>query len=142
MISVNNQTAYKLDQNVIHHYITLILQKLTMKNWCVELTFCSQEYSQQINNHYLSHNYPTDVITFDLSDSKEKLMDVYICIDIAKQNCDTFDEKLDMELKRLIIHACLHVIGYNDQNPEEKKVMFEKQEHLLNENISTSFFTS
>ena len=140
MIELNNQTNYALNKNNILKFVQHISKKLTMKNWSIELTFCNQDYSQHINKTYLSHNYPTDVITFDLSDSKEKLVDIYICIDIANQNCKDFNECLDRELKRLIIHAFLHVTGYNDQNQEEKKIMFKKQEWLLNNNFSDDLF--
>jgi len=42
-----------------------------------------------------------------------------------------FKKTFDDELKRVIVHGVLHLIGYNDKSPEDKVVMTAKEDFYL-----------
>ncbi len=86
-----------------------------------------------INKKYLNHDYDTDVITFNLSlDKKEIIADIYINIEMLLYNTILFKTEINKELKRLIIHACLHLIGKKDKTEYQKKQMRIKEEFFIN----------
>jgi len=85
-----------------------------------------------LNINYLGHEYATDVITFDLSDSADICGEVYINLDVAKDNAHTHGVDTINEIQRLIIHGALHLAGYNDSSSEEKQLMKRKEDHYLN----------
>ena len=50
---------------------------------------------------------------------------------MAKINADEFNVSLNNELSRLIVHGVLHLIGFNDDTEDSKKIMFLKQDEII-----------
>ena len=57
--------------------------------------------------------------------------EIYISVEMARINSKEFNVSLDNELSRLIIHGVLHLIGFNDDTEDSKKIMFLKQEEII-----------
>jgi probable rRNA maturation factor len=78
-----------------------------------------------MNNRYLQHDYETDIITFDLSDSASNALygEMYISIDRVKENAEFEKVPYAEELRRVMAHGLLHLLGYNDHSEEEKAEM-------------------
>jgi probable rRNA maturation factor len=90
----------------------------------INYIFCSDQYLLKMNKQYLKHNYFTDIITFDnSSDPKKKEADIFISIDRVKANAAAFNISFNDELHRVMIHGALHLIGYDDKTPANKKKM-------------------
>lgn len=92
----------------------------------------------EINKQYRNIDRPTDVITFALEDYEDvkfdnyrPLGDIYISIDKAKEQAKEYGHTLKRELAFLTIHGFLHLLGYDHMEKEEEKIMFEKQEMIL-----------
>jgi probable rRNA maturation factor len=86
----------------------------------------------QLNKEYLRHFTLTDIITFDLSESDELLTgDIYISVDRARENAKKFKDSLSNEIKRLMIHGVLHLMGYKDKSQSERELMRAKEEYYL-----------
>lgn len=95
--------------------------------------FCRDEFLESLNRQYLHHKTLTDILTFDLSDSPDKVLaEIYISGDRVRENATTFNEPFPRELHRVIFHGVLHLCGYGDHDPEEKKLMREKENEYLN----------
>ena len=94
--------------------------------------FCSDDYLLEMNVQYLGHNYYTDIITFDLSDKKGYIEgDVYISIDRVKENARIQNIKIELELRRVLVHGLLHLMGYKDSTKKEKQLMRSKENKAL-----------
>jgi rRNA maturation RNase YbeY len=94
--------------------------------------FCSDEYLHKINMEYLNHDTLTDIITFDNSESEQRIEgDIFISIDRVKENAFDLQTSFDEELARVMIHGVLHLIGYQDKTPQESKEMRAKEDHYL-----------
>ncbi|WP_259285644.1 rRNA maturation RNase YbeY [Candidatus Karelsulcia muelleri] len=93
--------------------------------------FCNDQYLININKKYLKKNYYTDVITFDNSEDKNLDGDIFISIKRIKYNSLNFKKSFYDELKRVIIHAVLHLLGYKDKKETEKYIMSKKEEIYL-----------
>ncbi|MFC0317399.1 MULTISPECIES: rRNA maturation RNase YbeY [Olivibacter] len=122
-----------------------IKNKLLLKQWIkdaianeglkpgeISFIFCSDEYLHKINVEYLNHDTYTDIITFDNSDDENVIAgDIFISIDRIKENAKSFLVKEIDELHRVIIHGILHLCGYLDKKPVDKKRMTEKENEYL-----------
>ncbi len=96
----------------------------------LNIVLVQDESLLKINKETFSHNYYTDIITFDLSDSKDIIEgDLYISYDRIKENAKVFHVKRILEIRRVFVHGVLHLIGYNDKTKKQKLIMRQK-EHL------------
>ena len=125
--------------------ITFSLQeKLKHKAWLNEVAkqegkkilelsyvFCSDDYLLQINQEYLNHDTLTDIVTFDNSEDPNKIEgDIFISIDRVKENGEKLGTS-ETELKRVMVHGLLHLLGYKDKKKEDKALMTEKEDFYI-----------
>jgi probable rRNA maturation factor len=98
----------------------------------INYIFCSDEYLLELNKTYLQHNSFTDILTFPYPDDKKTLSgDIFISIERVKDNALIFHQDFENELKRVMVHGLLHLIGYSDHELQEKAVMTERENHYL-----------
>ncbi len=94
--------------------------------------FCSDKYLLKMNKDFLSHNYYTDIISFDLSETPGNLIgEVYISVDRVKDNAKTHGTSLKEELHRVIFHGALHFCGYKDKKPADTIKMRQMEDAWL-----------
>jgi rRNA maturation RNase YbeY len=105
-------------------------EKVVLKE--INYIFCSDKYLLSLNQDYLSHDTFTDIITFDYVEKKGELRgEIYISTERVKENAKAFNVDFDMELHRVMIHGVLHLIGYKDKSPAQKKQMRLKEDAYL-----------
>lgn len=98
----------------------------------INFIFCSDEYLLDINKKYLNHNYFTDVITFDYCEGNIVSGDIFISFDRVVENAISLKVNTEIELRRVIIHGVLHLLGFKDKTDDEKLTMREKEDFYLN----------
>ena len=86
---------------------------------------------KDLNVRFLSHDFYTDVISFDESNNSFIKGNIAISVDRVKDNASTFSSLFDNELKRVIIHGVLHFMGFNDKTDEEKSLIRKKEDSAL-----------
>lgn len=116
--------------------LKLFIEKLftseKMKLGNLSYIFCSDEHLLTINNDFLKHDFYTDVITFDLSSSKNEIEgEVYLSVDRIKDNAKQLEVSFKEELHRVIFHGALHLCGYKDKKKEEALIMRSKENKYL-----------
>jgi len=89
----------------------------------ISFIFCNDDKILEINNQYLQHDYYTDIITFDYSTPNTISGDIFISVETVASNAGKFETSFDEELHRVIIHGILHLCGFADQLPEQRKQM-------------------
>jgi rRNA maturation RNase YbeY len=97
----------------------------------INYIFCDDEYLLKKNQDFLNHDTLTDIITFDYSEENKLSADIFISIERVKENALIFAVSFEKELKRVIIHGILHLIGYKDKSEEETKTMRSKENFYL-----------
>ena len=117
---------------------TLASEKVT--GAVFSIIYVSLEEIHKLNKEYRGIDRPTDVISFALEDSNDfevenlrVLGDIYICIDKMKEQAKEYGHSEKRELSFLTCHGLLHLLGYDHMEKEEEKVMFGKQEKILEE---------
>ncbi len=90
----------------------------------------------QMNKEHLSHDYFTDIITFDYTDGNQISGDLFLSIDRIRDNAKSHNTLFFNELIRVIAHGHLHLIGYKD------KVKSDQAEMRLHEDRWIAAFES
>jgi probable rRNA maturation factor len=125
----------KIKKSKVHNLIKSLSVELNFLVSNLEINFISGEDIHAINKSYLKHDYTTDIITFNYSDSPQQIDgEIFISIDDALTNSKKFKVTLSDELVRLVIHGILHLLGYDDQNLTDKKIMKRLENKLLSKN--------
>ncbi|TMU55076.1 rRNA maturation RNase YbeY [Flagellimonas algicola] len=93
----------------------------------IDFIFCTDEDLLELNQEYLNHDTFTDIITFDYTDGNMISGDIFISVDRIKENAKKFDDVFGNELKRVMAHGVLHLMGYKDKGAQDKIVMRNKE---------------
>jgi rRNA maturation RNase YbeY len=119
------------DRARLKAFIETIFKKEGYSLESLTYIFCSDKYLRSINKTFLSHNYETDIITFNLSESDKVVGEIYISIDRIRDNAAFYGKTLKEELHRVIFHGVFHLCGYKDKSVAEQKEMRSKENGAL-----------
>ncbi|MFN5477748.1 MAG: rRNA maturation RNase YbeY [Sphingobacteriales bacterium] len=98
----------------------------------IQYVLVSDEALLEVNRSYLNHDYYTDIITFDLSaPGSAKVSDIYISLDRVEENAKQYNQSRINELRRVMIHGCLHLCGYKDKLKTDQLRMREREDYYL-----------
>jgi len=97
----------------------------------LDIIFTDDENLRNLHETYLDDEDYTDVMTFNLGTENAIEGEIYISSERAQENSVKFDVTLEEEIYRLIIHACLHLAGYKDDNEANRILMKDKEEIFL-----------
>jgi len=143
-INLINQTENK-DYTALRSKITLVNKAITKRldlpsRFNYSIILVDSETIQQINRDYRKMDKPTDVISFAYNDTIEKfedfsdeIGDIFINLDYVSKQADEYGHSTAREYLFLITHGVLHLLGYDHQNPDEEKIMFDLQKEILND---------
>jgi probable rRNA maturation factor len=117
-----------------------ILRYLELKNVNLSVIITDNAYIRNINKKYRGKESPTDVISFayredpfpEIGIEREELGDIYISIEKAKEQAVDYGNDLHGEMKRLLVHGILHLIGYDHEKDEDALKMDSLEEKILN----------
>ena len=118
-------------KNHIVQLINLSLEGTKYTQVKINLIFCDNDKLNSFKREYFNDDVLTDIVTFPIKNDNDLEAEIYISIEMAKINADEFNVSLNNELSRLIIHGVLHLIGFNDDTEDSKKIMFSKQEKII-----------
>ncbi len=115
------------------------IEKENLDNVSFNVIIVDNDYIHELNKTYRKIDRETDVITFALEDEstvvvpgEERILgDIYISMDKARSQSKEYGHSLLRELSFLAVHGFYHLLGYDHQTEEEEKVMFQKQEEVL-----------
>jgi rRNA maturation RNase YbeY len=148
------------ERNLVRLLLLDIFKKEKTPLDTLSIIFCSDAYLLGINQEFLNHNTYTDIITFDLTghrpDGPElthsvepkqktkagtrttrgttqapKIGEIYISVDRVTENAAALGLDRKTELRRVMIHGCLHLCGYKDKLNADKILMRRKEDQYL-----------
>jgi probable rRNA maturation factor len=137
---VNNTNEKLKEIDELGEFIDLALKHLKLNNVIFNIIFVDNEYIHKLNLEYRGIDRPTDVISFALEDDKSfinmdfrVLGDIYISVDKAHEQAESYGHSLKREISFLTIHGLLHLLGYDHMVKEDEEKMFGLQELILHE---------
>ena len=133
MISFNYEVEFQLhSQEKITKWLSKVIQLENCKEGDINYIFCNDDYLYNLNVEFLNHDTFTDIISFDYTVGKELHGDIFISTDRVKENAENFNQTFEDELRRVMVHGVLHLVGFNDKSEEEQKRMrVEETKNLI-----------
>tara|TARA_B100000427_G_C15456730_1_gene572153 strand:- start:695 stop:1099 length:405 start_codon:yes stop_codon:yes gene_type:complete len=131
MIRFENKTKTIIKYQNLSTWLNRITMEEEKKTGDITYVFCDDNFLLKKNQKFLNHETLTDIITFDYSDNKIISGDIIISIDRVKDNAKIFKVSFFNELKRVMAHGLLHLIGYNDKTEKEITLMRDKENYYL-----------
>ena len=141
MFEIINNTEKTIEEiEPLQKYIEFVVKKEKIENAIFNIIFVDKEEIHRLNKEYRNVDRVTDVISFALEDNEEEkdpiirvLGDIYISIDTAYEQAELYGHSRLREVCFLATHGILHLLGYDHMEEKEEKIMFDRQEELLNE---------
>lgn len=116
---------------ILEETIVFFANKSGFKIEKLEYNFVDLNAMRSLNVDFLNHDNHTDILTFDYSEEKNLIAEVYISLSMMKENAKKYKQSIDNECVRLISHGLFHCLGYKDKTPGEKAVMRKMEEEFI-----------
>jgi probable rRNA maturation factor len=131
LFSCADVSSPRIGQIKVKNWLTSVVRDegMILKN--LEIVFCSDEFLLGINKEFLSHDFYTDIVTFDYNEQKNVVGELYVSLDRVLDNALGLKVEFKVELLRVLVHGVLHLCGYHDKSDKEIKVMRAKEDCYL-----------
>lgn len=138
MFEIFNNTNNDINTSELEDYIKYVVKELNIENAVFNIIFIDNKEIRKINREYRNVDRETDVISFALEDNMDVvyedfrlLGDIYISYEKAIEQAELYNHSVKREVFFLATHGILHLLGYDHMEEEDEKVMFGKQNELL-----------
>jgi probable rRNA maturation factor len=150
IIFFNKQRKFNINLNSCKNIINQFFEDkvFSKKNFHFDMeiilyvSFVSSKNIRLLKNKIFNLDIVTDVISLpmdtdlDNMDIQENFSpiifgEIFICPEQADRQCLNFENDFDAEIKLLLIHGLLHLIGFDDISPEDEKIMRLEEKKML-----------
>jgi probable rRNA maturation factor len=127
------QETVPIDRARMRQVVLSVLQEEGHKEAEISLAFVDNSTIRQLNQRYLQHDEPTDVLSFPLSESGARRLagELVIGAEVAKDQAETRGHEVQAELALYVIHGLLHLCGYDDKSAAGALSMRQRERHYL-----------
>ncbi|MCA9057429.1 MAG: rRNA maturation RNase YbeY [Planctomycetaceae bacterium] len=154
----NDQSLLSVDTESLARAVHHALQIEEVASAVISVTVVDNAAIHRLNREYLAHDYPTDVISFQLEHSLARddgddetpaeanpgapagraagaivEGDIIVSAEYALESAERIGWSADNELLLYVIHGLLHICGYDDLTPGEKQIMRTRERAILGE---------
>jgi rRNA maturation RNase YbeY len=121
------------NNGIVSELVLLTLNNHNFKKSDITIIFGNDSLLTKLKKEFFQKDQLTDVIAFRLNDYElpEIEGEIYISLPRAKENAKLYKETYDKEILRLIVHGCLHLIGFDDKTKLEKLEMTTMENKVL-----------
>ncbi len=134
-VSVSNE-----QEGLVMKTVNMVLEEEDSgKESEVSVVFVDDVRMQELNKQYRGVGRPTDVLSFAMTEGEdfpggeeELLGDVVISLETAVNQAEEYGHSVDREVAYLTVHGVLHLLGYDHEDSQSKKIMRQKEEAIMN----------
>ena len=143
VVITNRQRVQIIDLRLLKKITRALLAELEVEKAEIGICLVAAPEMTRLNETFLKHKGPTDVITFDHSDPSSQTPDpspqihgeIFICVDEAVLQARQFGTGWQSEVIRYIVHGVLHLLGFDDSSAGVRRKMKREENRLLREII-------
>lgn len=129
---VNEQAAHAVDEGQLVDAVRAVVHDAAFRSAAISIAIVDDPTMHELNRQYLEHDYPTDVLSFVLSEDDNHLEgEVIISADTAAAEAAAIGWPAAAEQLLYAIHGALHLVGYRDKAPAEAREMREAEARYL-----------
>ena len=142
-IDVNNESDFEINELEISSQAQFMLKRLHINSASeLSILLVDEVAMATLHEKFMDEPGPTDVLSFPMDELREgtaenlsegMLGDVVLCPAVAARQGETAGHSMEVELRLLLTHGILHLLGHDHAEPEEHKTMFGLQAQLLAE---------
>ena len=139
MFEIFNNTNNDINTSELEDYIKYVVKELDIENAIFNIIFIDNKEIREINREYRNVDRETEVISCALEDNMDVvyedfrlLGDIYISYEKSIEQAELYNHSVRREVFFLATHGILHLLGYDHMEEDDEKVMFGKQNELLN----------
>jgi probable rRNA maturation factor len=127
------QELVDIDRGRMRQAVQVVLDGENEPEAEISLAFVDNPTIHRLNQRYLQHDEPTDVLSFPLSEPGARKLqgELVIGVEVAQAQALERGHDVHAELALYVIHGVLHLCGYDDHGDREAAVMRERERHYL-----------
>lgn len=125
---------FAIDQQRLEQAVSSVLRTAEIDRATISIAVVDDTTIQRVHDEFMSIDEPTDVLSFVL-ESDEGYVDgeIVASADTAERTAERLGWNAAEELLLYVVHGALHLVGYDDLNPEAKKEMRRREREVLAE---------
>jgi probable rRNA maturation factor len=139
VVVLNRQRSKKIDVGRVRQITETLFGELEIQSAELGIHLVGAHKMAQVNWQFLRHEGSTDVITFDYSELRAAgdggvrrvQGELFISVDDAVQQAAEFKTTWRSEVVRYVVHGVLHLLGYDDLQPEPRRQMKRAENRLV-----------
>jgi rRNA maturation RNase YbeY len=117
------------------HWLEACLRQLgsEVRSWRLQYTFVSAEEIAELHARHLGDPTPTDILTFGYSAGTHIEAEIYVAPALVRSFAQLYGTTFSEELRRVLVHGILHLLGWNDSTEAEQSIMRQQEDLCLKE---------
>lgn len=134
---INRQRRLRVDRKAIARLASWVLDREGSPGAEIGIILVGDRRIRELNRAYLGRDYPTDVLAFPQNEGEMRdlnrwlLGDVVVSTGRVEEQAGDYGEVPAAELARCLIHGILHLLGYRDHPPGDRRKLKNREEKLL-----------
>lgn len=135
-VIVINEENYEIPNGFVGLISSILTHENETLDKIVTITFIDEDEIKQLYNKYYGYAQSTDVLSFEAGEidpesGKEILGDLVICYPFVYHQSLTLGNELFDEIKLMVVHGMLHLLGYDHNTEDQKSEMWLSQSEIL-----------
>ncbi len=125
---------YPIDTDRMKRAVRFVLEQAGIQKGLMEIDIISDETIHQTNIEFLGHDYPTDVLAFEMDSDPEKHTlegNILISAETAAASAPEYGWSAEEELLLYAVHGSLHLVGYDDHEGSDAQAMRDQERITL-----------
>lgn len=120
-----------IDEKKTREWLAAVIKRRKRSVGNINYLFCDDEYLLGVNQQYLNHDTYTDIVTFDYVVGNLISGDIVISFERVGENAKKYEVPFEQELRRVIVHGVLHLLGQGDKTDSEAVEMRAQEAEAL-----------
>jgi probable rRNA maturation factor len=132
-VDIVNRTGFRVEARWLRRLVRQVLRGEGVSAADISLALVDDFAIANVNQRFLNHTGPTDVITFPLSDERDTCLcgEIVVSVDMARWAAKELGHSIRSEIALYVIHGLLHLCGYDDKKAADRQRMREGEAHYL-----------
>ncbi len=127
-IIIRNQTKIRINKRKIKKFLRELYRQFSISG-DLGILFCGDAFCKKMNKLYLKKDKETDVLSFPLRED-DYLGDILINLRQTERQAKIYGIAFKDELKRLLIHGFLHLLGYDHEKDRGEMKKLEEEIYI------------
>ena len=133
VVEINDrQSAYTIPEARLCEAGRFVLERAGIHEGQLSLAVVDNQEMHELNCQFLAHDYPTDVLSFLLSDDGQPFEgEIIISAEYAAGESSKYRWRAEDEMLLYVIHGTLHLTGMDDHQDEDRQAMRDEEAIVL-----------